>query len=73
MSDIITLVNDKVKKDAENLAEEIKELIEDEMKNQPYMVKCAVCGKELEWTTSLDMDLDLTVEVEPCKECQKTE
>lgn len=34
-----------------------------------YSVTCSKCGSDLDCEMSLDSDNDLTVEVEPCKDC----
>lgn len=43
--------------------------IEKFIQSQPYLCCCAVCGGELELLKRVDKDMDLTLEVEPCKDC----
>jgi hypothetical protein len=48
-----------------NFLRTIKDAIED----QPYSIKCAECGKLLKFTTYVDCDLDMLIDVEPCENC----
>ncbi len=46
---------------------DFERLVKQHMEDQPYKAKCAVCGADLDYTTKLDNDLDLRIDVEPCK------
>lgn len=42
--------------------------ISEHMEDQPYELKCS-CGNSLNFSFTVDNDLDLKGEVEPCKDC----
>lgn len=48
---------------------EIKNIIKNNMDEQPYDITCATCGNDLSHSTVVDSDLDLNVEVETCDIC----
>jgi len=51
---------------------EIENIIRVHMESQPYKAKCFKCGGPVEFEISIDNDLDLIIEVYPCK-CTKRE
>jgi len=52
-------------------AEDFFDIIRDHMDAQPYGVSCMECGTKLDFDSTFDSDLDLFVEVEPCKTCME--
>ena len=56
-----------------SILDNIKTELNDYLDYQPYQIKCAACGAELEIDNKrIDRDLDLFVKVIPC-DCVKDE
>ena len=51
---------------------EFEEIIELHMKNQPYSIVCADCGKRINCKSTVDNDLDLLLDVSPCNHCEES-
>ena len=49
----------------------VRDELEGHMDDQPYSISCAECGETLDFKSSYDNDLDLTVEVTPCWKCME--
>ena len=45
--------------------------IEEHMNAQPYECLCTECGKPLEVSASIDNDMDIALQVQPCATCLK--
>ncbi len=45
--------------------------IEEYLDDQPHNINCAECGCSLDFTSTLDPDGDLMIEVELCETCIK--
>ena len=52
-----------------DMEDRIMEDIKTHLEQCVYTVCCQSCGEELDRTTTVDKDLDIIIEVEPCK-CQ---
>ncbi|GEM_PF-2625563 len=50
---------------------DITDQVRDHMGNQPYIIKCSTCGRALTFVSTLDGDLDMTLDVDPCETCLK--
>lgn len=50
---------------------EIEKRLDGHMNEQPYSIKCSLCGSELNlFTTDVDIEFDLSIYVDVC-DCQK--
>jgi ribosomal protein L31 len=47
----------------------IESMVSDHMDDQPYQVTCSECGNSLDFSATVDRDLDLKLEVEVCTNC----
>ena len=45
--------------------------IKEHMNGQPYECICFKCGKPLEVSASIDNDMDIALEIQPCETCLK--
>ena len=52
---------------------DIKDIITRHMNSQPYEIRCSQCGYDSVYTTEIDSDYDLKIQVEPCKFCTDSE
>ena len=67
--DVNRLVKDAIEINA--IESYIKDELKAHMNAQPYSISCARCGSKLRVHASIDCDLDLDIEVEPCENCCK--
>lgn len=51
--------------------DDFENIIERHMNRQPYKVTCYDCGRFLDYTSEVDIGLDLTMSVRPCDYCNK--
>ena len=55
-----------VEKAFDDLRTGVEEMVKEHLENNPYRVECGHCGKQLEFASELDKDLDLIVTVYKC-------
>ena len=51
------------------VSQELINEMENYLDDQPHAINCSVCNSALEFTSELDPDGDLMVNVEPCENC----
>jgi hypothetical protein len=77
-SEIAEQVRDAIDEGLPDLCNAVEDKLFDFFKNhledQPYSAKCAECGKSLCVSDcTVDDDLDMTINIEPCKNCLENE
>ena len=51
----------------DSLEDHIKHEVLSHLEDQPHRITCRECGETLEVHSSLDFEMDIIMEVEPCK------